>query len=100
MPMLHAAPLMLVVSRLGERVDMSDKAVEVAAKFWLLMESNDFRSVGAVLSDDFVLEWPQSKERIRGRDNFAAMNEEYPANGQWHFTINKMIGNDHEAVSD
>jgi ketosteroid isomerase-like protein len=79
---------------------MSDKAVEVATKFWLLMQSNDFRSVGAVLSDDFVLEWPQSKERIRGRDNFAAMNEEYPANGRWEFTINRMIGNDNEAVSD
>ena len=98
--MPFARPVNLGVSRLGERVDMSDKAVEVATKFWLLMQSNDFRSVGAVLSDDFVLEWPQSKERIRGRDNFAAMNEEYPANGRWDFTINRMIGNDNEAVSN
>ncbi len=64
------------------------------------MKSNDFRSVGTVLSDDFVLEWPQSNERIRGRDNFAAMNEEYPAHGRWQFTINKMICNDREAVTD
>jgi limonene-1,2-epoxide hydrolase len=79
---------------------MSDKAVEVVEKFWELMKSNDFRSVGAVLSDNYVLEWPQSNERIRGRDKFAAMNEEYPAQGRWQFTINKIIGNDSEVVSD
>jgi hypothetical protein len=75
-------------------------AVEIANKFWELMGSNNFRSVGAVLSDDFVLDWPQSNERIRGRDNFAAMNEEYPAHGRWTFTINRIFGNDFEAVSD
>ena len=64
------------------------------------MATNDFRSVGAVLSDDFVLEWPQSNERIRGRKNYAAMNEEYPAHGRWRFTVNKIIGNEVEAVSD
>jgi ketosteroid isomerase-like protein len=75
-------------------------SVEVVKKFWSLMQSNDFRSVGQVLSDDFVLEWPQSGERIRGRDNFAAMNEEYPAHGVWRFTINRIFGDDVQSVSD
>ncbi len=79
---------------------MSEFAVELVKKFWELMASNDFQSVGSILSDDFVLEWPQSGERIRGRDNYAAMNEEYPAHGRWTFTINRLVGNDHEAVSD
>jgi len=79
---------------------MKAKAVEVIEKFWGLMQSNDFRSVGTVLSDDFVLEWPQSNERISGRDNFILMNEEYPAHGPWTFTINKLVGNDHDAVTD
>jgi len=52
------------------------------------------------MSDDFTLEWPQSNERIRGRDNFAAMNEEYPAHGRWEFTVNRLFGNEDEAVSD
>ena len=56
---------------------MNPNAVELVRKFWTLMMSNDFRSVGSVLADDFVLDWPQSNERIRGRDNSAAMNEEY-----------------------
>jgi ketosteroid isomerase-like protein len=79
---------------------MSAKAAEVVTKFWELMMTNDFRSVGSLLSDDFVLDWPQSNERIRGRDNFAAMNEEYPAHGPWRFTINRLIGDEDEAVSD
>ena len=77
-----------------------NKAVEVVRKFWELMLTNDFRSVGSVLSDDFVLDWPQSSERIRGRANFAAMNEQYPAHGRWHFVINRVIGDDSDAVTD
>jgi len=76
------------------------KAIELVNRFWELMQSNDFYSVGAVLSDDFILDWPQSGERIRGRDNFARMNHEYPAHGRWRFTVNRIIGNDSEAVSD
>jgi ketosteroid isomerase-like protein len=74
--------------------------VEVVKKYWSLMQSNDFQSVGQVLSDDFVLEWPQSGQRIRGRENFSAMNEEYPAHGRWRFTINRLIGDDVQAVTD
>jgi ketosteroid isomerase-like protein len=76
------------------------KAVALAKEFWEAMMTNDFRLVGSLLSDDFVLEWPQSNERIRGRDNFATMNEEYPAHGRWHFTVNRIVGDDLEAVSD
>jgi len=79
---------------------MSARAVKIVEKFWALMATNDFRSVGSVLADDFVLDWPQSGERIRGRDNYAAMNEQYPSKGRWTFTTNRIVGNDDEAVSD
>lgn len=79
---------------------MSLSPVEVVKKFWELMATNDFHSVGAVLSDDFVLEWPQSNERIRGRRNFALMNEAYPAHGRWQFSVHRIIGNETEAASD
>lgn len=79
---------------------MSTKAISLVEKYWQLMATNDFQSVGSVLSDDFVLDWPQSHERIRGRDNYATMNEEYPAHGRWQFTVNRIVGNDSEAVSD
>ena len=75
-------------------------AVEVVREFWRLMASNDFDSVAAVLAPEYVLEWPQSNERIRGAERFAAMNREYPAHGPWTFAIHRIVGNETEAVSD
>jgi len=74
--------------------------IDVVKRFWALMESNDFASVGEVLSDDFVLEWPQSGERIRGRENYGRMNQEYPAHGVWKFTIIRLLVDGDEAVTD
>jgi ketosteroid isomerase-like protein len=79
---------------------MNKPATELVKEFWETMQTNDFRAAGKLLSDDYVLEWPQSSERIRGRDNFASINEQYPAHGRWNFVINKVVGNAHEAVSD
>lgn len=73
---------------------------EVVRQFWSLMATNDFDQVAAVLDENFLLEWPQSKERIRGGLQFARMNREYPAEGPWRFTINRIVGGDGEAVSD
>ena len=64
------------------------------------MGTNDFHAVGAVLADEFVLEWPQSNERIRGRDRFAAMNSEYPAKGAWVFELQRIVGEEGEVVTD
>src|SRR5947207_837182 len=75
-------------------------AVEVAQEFWRIMATNDFHSVATVLSKEFVLEWPQTGERIRGAERFARMNQEYPADGLWRFTINRLVGGESEAVSD
>ena len=75
-------------------------AVEITREFWRLMATNDFSLVATVLAPEFTLEWPQSKERIRGAEAFARMNSEFPANGPWKFTINRLVGSEEEAVSD
>lgn len=79
---------------------MTQSAVVIVRKFWESMQTNDFYAVGQWLSDQYILEWPQSRERIRGRENFARMNDEYPAHGRWEFTVNRIVGNEAEAVSD
>jgi hypothetical protein len=66
-------------------------AEAVVHEFWRLMETNDFHSVRVVLAEDFVMEWPQSKERIRGGEKFARMNAEYPTVGRWQFAINRLV---------
>ncbi len=71
----------------------------VVREFWRLMATNDFHAVAAVLAPDFVMEWPQSGERIRGPVNFCRMNAEYPAAGPWRFTINRLVADGDVAVT-
>ncbi len=73
---------------------------QIIAQFWAAMQANDFRAAGEWLHDEYVLEWPQSGERIRGRANFVAINEHYPAAGQWNFTIHHIIAEGDEVVSE
>ncbi|SDL95655.1 SnoaL-like domain-containing protein [Franzmannia pantelleriensis] len=75
-------------------------AGEIVREFWRLMASNDFHSVMAVLAPEFVLEWPQSHERIRGGERFAQMNDEYPAHGRWQFTLSRVVEDDDTVVTE
>ena len=74
--------------------------LDTVRRFWELMAGNDFDAVGAVLSDDFVVDWPQSNERIRGRANFARMNAAYPAHGRWTFEVHRLFGQGADVVTD
>jgi len=53
----------------------------MASKLQELYESGDLqelaRQVSELGAEDMVQEWPQSGERIRGRDNINAVNENY-----------------------
>jgi len=73
---------------------------EIIQEFYRRMNTNDFYLAAEMFSENFVLEWPQSRERIRGRNNFAVLNSEYPAHGPWRFTINRIVASDIEVVTD
>ncbi len=73
---------------------------QILENFWATMETNDFHAASQLLHDDYILEWPQSGERILGRDNFAAINTNYPAEGKWHFTINHIVAEGDTVVTD
>ena len=64
------------------------------------METNDFHTVSKLLHDDFILDWPQSGERILGRENFAAININYPAEGKWHFEVIHIVAEGDVVVTD
>jgi ketosteroid isomerase-like protein len=53
-------------------------ARQVAEAVWKAMQAGDWEAVGGYLHDDFVQEWPQSGERIVGRDNAIAINQNFP----------------------
>ena len=73
---------------------------QILANFWETMKTNDFHAISELLHDDYVLEWPQSGERIRGRENFAELNTYYPAEGKWQFTVNQIVAEGDLAVTD
>jgi len=83
-----------------EAFETASSSAKIVREFWRLMATNDFPSVCAVLAPDFICEWPQSNERIRGGGHFARMNTEYPSHGPWQFTINHIVSGPDEAVSD
>jgi len=73
---------------------------QVIENFWTMMGTNDFFAVAQLLHDEYTLEWHQSGERIRGRDNFAALNTNFPAEGKWQFKINVIVTEGDVVVSD
>ena len=79
---------------------MANNSKHVFERFWGTMQTNDFKAAGELLHDDFVLDWPQSGERIRGRENFVAINQNYPAHGRWEFTVHRIMAEGDQAVSD
>lgn len=72
----------------------------VVQRYWALMAGNDFHAVGAVLADDFVFELPQSGERIRGREAYAAMNAAYPAHGAWRFAVRRLLADGADVMTE
>ena len=73
---------------------------QILENFWETMGTNDFHAASRLLHDDYTLEWPQSGERILGRDNFAEINISYPAEGKWRFSINHVVAEGDMVVTD
>lgn len=78
----------------------TQQSKRIVADFWAAMQTNDFKAASEFLHDGYILEWPQSGERIRGRANFVAVNENYPAQGRWEFIVHQIVAEDDKVVSD
>jgi SnoaL-like domain len=70
----------------------------VVRRFWALMDAAEFAGAADLLADDYVCDWPQSRERIRGRANFVAVNAHYP--GRWHIAVRRLVASGNEAASE
>jgi ketosteroid isomerase-like protein len=68
-----------VLTRKKGWVDMDERdARQVAEKLWRALQAGDWETAGGCLHDDFVQEWPQSGERVVGRDNAIAIEQNFP----------------------
>ena len=53
-------------------------AKEIVTRFWGHFNAREWRQAKLLLADDFEAHWPQSRELIKGRDNFIEVNQTYP----------------------
>ena len=63
-------------------------ARELAAELWRCFDSGHFLDALPLLSEDFEAHWPNTRERIRSREDFIALNENYP--GTWCCTVRRI----------
>lgn len=70
---------------------MRDDDVRVALlRHWEASDANDFAAEHHIYRADAVLEYPQSGERIRGRDNIQASRAAQP--NAKRFTVKRILG--------
>src|SRR3984893_7869096 len=70
---------------------MHDDDVRDALRMhWAASDANDFETEHRIYSDDAMLEYPQSGERIRGRYNIQASRAAQP--NAKRFTVRRIVG--------
>lgn len=70
---------------------------ELVEALWERFSRLEFAAVAPLLHDDFICEWPQSRERIRGREHYITINQHYP--GQWQIEIERLAVTPTQVVS-
>jgi limonene-1,2-epoxide hydrolase len=69
--------------------------------FWAAMQENDWHRAAGHLARDCLIDWPCSGERIVGRENFAAIQAQYPTNtGRWSFDVHRIVAEEGIVVSE
>lgn len=69
----------------------------IVAALWRAFDARDWARALGLLSDDFVADWPQTSERVRGADAFIALNANSP--GRWRCHLQELIQAGERAVS-
>ena len=67
-----------------------DDLRDALRRHWAASDVDDFATEHQIYRDDAVLEYPQSRERIRGRANIQASREAQP--NAKRFTVRRMLG--------
>jgi ketosteroid isomerase-like protein len=71
---------------------------EVIRALWNRIQDRDWIGVGELVAEHAVIDWPASRERITGRDNFVAVNREYPEG--WSIHVHRIVAEDDQVVSE
>ena len=70
---------------------MEDQQIQAALhRHWAASDAGDYETEHSIYHDDAVLEYPQSGERIRGRQNIQITHTIHPQ--QRTFTVRRVVG--------
>jgi ketosteroid isomerase-like protein len=74
-----------------------NQAAAVGQEVWRLLAAGDWDGARALIADDYVQEWPQSRERIEGPEDAIAINRHFPG-GMPTMTFRRASGSGDMAV--
>lgn len=69
----------------------------ILVTFWQHIQAREWDAARALLAPDFTAEWPHTGERFIGRDDFIAMNREYPEG--WMLRVLDVVSDGESAAS-
>jgi ketosteroid isomerase-like protein len=70
---------------------------ETVAAWWARVEARDWPAAAELLAADLVVTWPVTAERFVGRDNFMAVQREYPEG--WSIRVREILADGPRVVS-
>nr|WP_316639626.1 nuclear transport factor 2 family protein [uncultured Roseateles sp.] len=76
---------------------MNTHNLSLVERFWSTANAADWEAFAALLSTDLVYEVPQTRERVRGREDFVEFFRTWP--GIWRVEIVQSIADAHSAVT-
>jgi ketosteroid isomerase-like protein len=68
------------------------------AELWRRMQARDWEGLAELLADDLVIEWPNTRQRIRGRQAYVDFNRAYPEG--WSIEVVRLLGEGGTVVSE
>ncbi len=74
------------------------EAAEVVRELWNRYQARDWDAAAELLAENVVVDWPQTRERIRGRDRVIAVNRNYPEG--WTVRMLRIVQDGGVAVSE
>ncbi|ANH40221.1 SnoaL-like domain protein [Nocardioides dokdonensis FR1436] len=75
-----------------------DPTEALVLAYWAAAEAREWTTFSALLAADLVCTYPQTRERVRGREAWARYNREYP--GDWHLSVTRVVARGRQAVSE
>ena len=71
---------------------------DVVRALWDGIQARDWSGVADLIAERAVVDWPVSAERIAGRDNYVAVNREYPEG--WSINVLRIVAAGDQVVSE